>query len=722
MIEPKRPCMGSRRRIVSLIVFSMALLGPLRVDAEVEGPRKAAERHRCPEDSVCLAIQDFVATTSDARMDGVLGRAIPEVMHIALLSTPEIHVVTRSTLWRTLRESNAAMDEVTPERLFTAVNLKQSGANFLLTGRLIEIEGTVQLSGRIETLTRTEKWRQSVQGDVVPLDNIFSGVTSFTSAVVRSVADAGLLGYRVRNFLVTTFCDKSMDPTPRSRFYSKNLSEDLGRKADEIKTINARWLPSEEGECLSSEDVVSLALRERADAVVTGSIQMEANSLSVETKLYVPEHSVWLTIPVIEDLSKAYLEQKFTLLDQFGEFVAAVLDSEGNWNRDLLRSGRSLQALLAQAQESLRARKLDVASVILNEALNEFPNSAEVYQHLGTVRFQQGRFSDAVAMHEEAIRLKKDWPEAYLGLGNAYVKLRKFEAAEGAFNDLLQIEPNSVDAIDALGNVTMFQGRYEEAEIYFMKFAELEPESAKPYIRLSTLATSVGDRDEAIRWLENALVIDPANDTARRRLVALLIRRGLGEKWGEHPERAYADLDRSIQYAKSPSPDQYFERADCFALALSSQRITSEFGFAPSIEDYYLALELEKANPGSLRAAGATYVNLQELLIFSGRYDEAIQIGKEFLDSELAEAPKVGPRRKVIARFQNVVASILGNQPSYEQEFAEFEKLISGIDEMDLVWNFGMIERYIQQPDPTITDERRELVTILIDRLKEITG
>ena len=158
--------------------------------------------------------------------------------------------------------------------------------------------------------------------------------------------------------------------------------------------------------------------------------------------------------------------------------------------------------------------------------------------------------AEILAMADKAIALDPQLAEAHAARGHALSNCNRWDEAEQAFEKALLLDPNSFDAnylfarlclkqdkrdraaallIRALevqpsdsqsafllNNVLRGLGRMEEAERYGrlgLKRAEEQlrahPESSRPAQLGACVLARLGDRDEAIKWIERALSIDP---------------------------------------------------------------------------------------------------------------------------------------------------------------------------------------------------------------------
>ncbi|MEO8971802.1 MAG: tetratricopeptide repeat protein [Ktedonobacteraceae bacterium] len=82
----------------------------------------------------------------------------------------------------------------------------------------------------------------------------------------------------------------------------------------------------------------------------------------------------------------------------------------------------------------------------------------------GTSHYNAGRYVEAVAAYDQAIRFAPNNPAAYFFKGNALSALRSYEAAITAYDSAIQLSPNVAEAYSAKGKALEQLGRSAEAQ------------------------------------------------------------------------------------------------------------------------------------------------------------------------------------------------------------------------------------------------------------------
>lgn len=82
----------------------------------------------------------------------------------------------------------------------------------------------------------------------------------------------------------------------------------------------------------------------------------------------------------------------------------------------------------------------------------------------GSSHYEAGRYAEAVAAYDQAIRFDPNNAGAYFLKGNALSALRSYEEAILAYDRAIQLAPNVADAYNAKGRVLEQLGRTAEAQ------------------------------------------------------------------------------------------------------------------------------------------------------------------------------------------------------------------------------------------------------------------
>lgn len=175
----------------------------------------------------------------------------------------------------------------------------------------------------------------------------------------------------------------------------------------------------------------------------------------------------------------------------------------------------------------LKENDFDGARGIIEQALVQIPNSAEMYFLRGSIDLSQKRWSSAKQNFAEALR-RDPQNELRYRMWTADVLLREGKPDE-ALAELQQVKDESPQLLSMLSTTHTILGNYQEALRLALRAKELGPESATVYDALTFVYQKLGERQKAIEALEKFLefapkeIIPPTSriKSARKELEAL---------------------------------------------------------------------------------------------------------------------------------------------------------------------------------------------------------
>jgi serine/threonine protein kinase/tetratricopeptide (TPR) repeat protein len=154
---------------------------------------------------------------------------------------------------------------------------------------------------------------------------------------------------------------------------------------------------------------------------------------------------------------------------------------------------------------------LDHAVVSYRRA-NELSPSGPSIANIGLLHYQQGKYADALADFEQAVRLIPNEPRAYRNLGDALTRLNEREKAKAAYQhaiDLttarLKINPSDTNMIVLQALCAAKLGRTEDALQTAAKAASIAPTAASVLYYKAIVETYAGRLDAAIDTLREAV-------------------------------------------------------------------------------------------------------------------------------------------------------------------------------------------------------------------------
>jgi protein O-mannosyl-transferase len=143
---------------------------------------------------------------------------------------------------------------------------------------------------------------------------------------------------------------------------------------------------------------------------------------------------------------------------------------------------------------------------------------AAAYNDRGLQLQRLGRFEEAVADHQEAVRLRPDFAEAANNLGAALQRTGRLDESAAAFAQAIKVAPQFSDARFNLANLLLSRGRIAEAIPHYEAVLSANPRDVGARVNFGIALQSAGRRDDAIAQFREALRIDPSSQAAKENL------------------------------------------------------------------------------------------------------------------------------------------------------------------------------------------------------------
>lgn len=248
---------------------------------------------------------------------------------------------------------------------------------------------------------------------------------------------------------------------------------------------------------------------------------MDQNQKSRITRIQLAlENSEWIKAFHLAEISIAtdseVLPFRYLMIDaliQGGRFDEALKRVE-EW-RKTFESDRKLGIYALHLL--VYFRKFEEAEILGERLINESPNIIEkrdIALHLAFAAHGKSDPKKAVLILNDLILEDPLNTDAYETIGKIYFEHARFEEAERYFLQLTDIDPLHPRVHQLLGLLYSEQGKWDEAIMELEEAVEIEP-SDETMRELGWTLNMVGDKDGAISVLEEALDMNPMNLQAR---------------------------------------------------------------------------------------------------------------------------------------------------------------------------------------------------------------
>jgi tetratricopeptide (TPR) repeat protein len=276
------------------------------------------------------------------------------------------------------------------------------------------------------------------------------------------------------------------------------------------------------------------------------------------------------------------------------------------------------------------------------EALAEFetalrlnPDDADLYWIRGSCYRDQGRLDEALTDYGFALQITPDYAQVYNDRGNTYSALGRYEEALADYNHALSLDPKLVQAYSNRGATYNELGRYEEALADFTRALQIAPHNALAYNNRGNSYCSLNRHEEALADLNEALRLSP-------NLVAAFANRGKVYRALKQYPKALADYDSALKLGPQSAElylnrggiyhtlGRYMEALTDYASALSrNPKLAAAFAnrgltraslgqHEEALKDYSRAMAILPGDPHDYFNRGNSYYAI-------GHYEEALE-------------------------------------------------------------------------------------------------
>ena len=301
---------------------------------------------------------------------------------------------------------------------------------------------------------------------------------------------------------------------------------------------------------------------------------------------------------------------------------------------------------------------------------------------LGASAFQRRQWAQAAAAYSDCEKTTPVKTDALLYRAKALVNLEQFDDAAAALQSYAQANPSSDDAFYLLGYVHFRQHQPRESLATFARAAKIRPPQASDLKIAALDYVLLNDYDDAARYLEQSLTMNPADDEARYHLGRV-----------RYQQNKFDLAIAAFRLVLQHDPEN-LKAHNNLGLCLEAKEQTSA-----AIAEYRKAIDLDARAPdhteqpylneGKLlntlnRASEAVSVLTEAVAISPGSTSSHYELGRaqfalghmEDAQTELQKAIKLDPRNSSVHYLLGRVLSRMGKADEAAAEFRLTENLI----------------------------------------------
>ena len=168
-----------------------------------------------------------------------------------------------------------------------------------------------------------------------------------------------------------------------------------------------------------------------------------------------------------------------------------------------------LREPLKEALDLHEAGKFKEAIAAYDKAIKANPNLAEAYFNRGNAHYDLGQNQQALKDYSEAIRLNPQDSEAYFNRANVYRRLKQDKPALNDYGAAIKLNPNDARSYVNRGSILFDARRYSDAVKDFSEAIRIEPKEAQHYYNRGNSYLALNQKEDAIKDYDAALTRDP---------------------------------------------------------------------------------------------------------------------------------------------------------------------------------------------------------------------
>jgi tetratricopeptide (TPR) repeat protein len=168
---------------------------------------------------------------------------------------------------------------------------------------------------------------------------------------------------------------------------------------------------------------------------------------------------VYYNIGYIKTVKEDYVAaiEAFRKATKLDRYFAKAYEAMGRAYKALGKKEESAETLKKAAEIYMSSEKEEQAEGILNEILEENPDTINVYNTLGVLYRKRGDYQAALQQYEKALKIHPDQPKVYYNIGRLHVDLKDLPQARTNFQKAIGLDPEFKEAQEALEAIELGQ-------------------------------------------------------------------------------------------------------------------------------------------------------------------------------------------------------------------------------------------------------------------------
>ena len=151
--------------------------------------------------------------------------------------------------------------------------------------------------------------------------------------------------------------------------------------------------------------------------------------------------------------------------------------------------------------------ELEKSENACSTALSLDSNQLSIKWYMGDIHFYKNEYKKAIKLYNQVIDKKPDFNAIiYNDLGHAYFKTDQLELAEKMYFKGLELDSIKLIIYKNLGFLYYMSKNYDRSMDINLKWSALDKENSMPYFNIACVVSLQGKGEEAVNWLEKAII------------------------------------------------------------------------------------------------------------------------------------------------------------------------------------------------------------------------
>lgn len=226
-------------------------------------------------------------------------------------------------------------------------------------------------------------------------------------------------------------------------------------------------------------------------------------------------------VPVLGlvQVGTAAMADRYTYLPLIGIFVAIAWTFPERFGSEAVRRATSSVCVLVIALLTLAARSQAGywrdSVTLLSHTMTVTERNTFAANNLATELSDRGRYPEALALLEDAARIRPDDPDTWYNLGTVLARMGRSGDAVGCFRNAVRLRPGYGAAWNSLGVALGRTGDYPQAVKAHREALRLDSDNVAAWRNLGMALMGLGRRGEAIDCFREVLRRRPDDEFAR---------------------------------------------------------------------------------------------------------------------------------------------------------------------------------------------------------------